>query len=567
MTQKILSIMIVIFISFPITIYIVVYKQKPGHLYDLSILLENSSKNDQSTQESRQIQNKKIFIEEFLNEDLVYSIALDSSANILVTGSCYRKETDLDVYVSKFSSNGDFSWTTYLDGRFNDIGTDIAVDNKDNIIIAGVTWSTDFNTTPGAIRRPPQISSESNLFVTKFEPSGTMMWSTCLGGSGYDSGITSLAIDSQNNLIIVGSVDSGSYDFNISSDCYDPQPNGDDDVFVTKINENGSLIWSTYLGGSSVDYPTHPLVVFPEQLNEIDVVIDSNDNIIISSSTESDDFPTTENAFNRTYGGGGDIFLSKFNSTGFPLWSTFVGGSRMENGHSVTVDNNDHILITGGTYSPNFPTKNAFSETKNDGYDIFLSKFSSTGSLLWSTYLGGKNDDIGYSVAIDSLNSVYITGRTKSDDYLTTESAYDITFGKGSIFGDAFLTKLTTSGEVVWSTYIGGENDDAGAEVIIDNENNLLIVGNTASPDLESYNTPFRFSFGGEKDGFMSKFQSTGEIISLTRALVVTEPNSDPDNDGLNNMKEFRESTDPLDPDTDNDDIEDGIELENGLDP
>ncbi|MFX1283979.1 MAG: SBBP repeat-containing protein [Promethearchaeota archaeon] len=567
MTKNLILIIFRIIIGFSLIIALnplVIHKSRIAQSNNLLIHSVDCCK-DQIIPKFHDFHNKRIFINELLNEDLVYSITTDSLANILVTGSCYRKETDLDVYLTKFSSTGDYLWTRSLNGSSKDIGTDIAVDKKGNIIITGVTYSINFPTTPDAIKGPPRIFYESDPFVTKYSPSGTIMWSTCLGGSAYDSGITSLAVDSHNNIVIVGQVHSD--DINISSDCFDPTYNDGNDVFIAKINENGSLIWCTYLGGSSHDYPIDQLVVYPEQPNEIDVVIDSNDNIIVSSSTESDDFPTTVNAFNRTYGGGGDIFLSKFNTTGFLLWSTFIGGNSIENGHSVTVDTEDNILITGGTYSTNFPTKSAYQATNKGDYDIFLSKFSSTGSLLWSTFLGGARDDRGHSVVVDNSNEIYITGRTKSNDYPTTESSYDVTFGGGAKLGDAFLTKLTNSGEVVWSTYIGGEDDDAGAEITIDNNNNLIITGNTASENLESYNSSYLYSFGGLKDGFFSKFQSTGEIISLTRALVVTEPSSDPDNDELINKDEFKYLTDPFNPDTDNDTMTDKAEVDAGLEP
>jgi hypothetical protein len=527
-----------------------------------TILQENSCTN-QTIQQMPLIQYKKLNNDEYLNKDVVYSVTTDSSTNIVVTGSFYNSETNSsDTYLSKFSSQGDWLWSQYLIGDSIDYGTDVAVDNQDNIIIVGTTFSTDFPIKSSMIKNN---SLGNDIFIAKFSSSGMKMWCTLLGGIASEAGITSLAIDSQDNLIVVGLTDSA--DFQIIDAEY-ASFNGEVDTFIAKINENGSLIWSTYLGGSALEGGEGNLYLYtPEHSIRNDVIVDSKDDIIVSSVTESTDFPTLE-AYQANHGGGRDIFLSKFNSTGSPLWSTYLGGNNTEYGASLTVDHNDQIIVAGGTSSINFPTLEAYQANYNGGIDSFLSKFSTTGELLWSTFLGGKREDRDLSVAADIENSIYVTGFTKSDDYITTEGAFEDTFSGGSELGDTFVTKFSASGHLVWSTFIGGENNEAGTEITIDNENHLIIAGNTDSEGLEPINVSYPYSFGGPVDGFMATFRTTGEVIWITRALIVTEPNSDQsDEDGLTNLEEFQYQTDPLDPDTDRDSMEDGGEITVGLDP
>jgi hypothetical protein len=560
---------LVVILSFSVIIDCKTFEHSPNKYNRLNILEQNPP----NTQKKIPFLKSRLGCAEDTNEDLVYSITTDQSGNIFVTGSVYQEATGSDVYLSMFSSNGNWLWSEYLSGNQKDYGTDIILDNQANIIVAGQTTSNDFNTTEGAIKESPRLWNDYDAFITKFSPTRSILWSTYLGGDNDEIGICSLDVDSQDNIIIAGRTESTDFPtLNAFNSSYN---GGQSDLFVAKINSTGSLVWSTYLGGSSYEYGIYKLI-YDDYLspNEIDIIVDNEDNVIVTSTTRSEDFPVTYNAYQSQHAGpsgtgtteiGGDLFVSKISSNGSKLlWSTFLGGDGDELGHSLFVDTDDNVIVTGKTSSTNFPVFNAYQPNSGGAGDLFLTKFSSSGILLWSTYFGGNRDDRGYSTAIDSMDNIIVTGRTVSENFPVND-AYMMS-GSGGVWGDAFLSKFTPTGNLVWSTYFGGTGEDDGVEISIDNQDNIIMSGNTDSTDFPIKNA-YQYSFGGLKDAYLSKFNSSGGLCWSTRALIATEPNSDPDNDELMNIKEFQYLLDPFNPDTDNDNMNDGGEVILGLDP
>ncbi|MFW9917764.1 MAG: SBBP repeat-containing protein [Candidatus Thorarchaeota archaeon] len=500
------------------------------------------------------------------NEDRVYSVAADDSANIMVAGTSFHNSSGYDGYISKFNSSGALLWSGHLNGSELDYATDVAVDQEGNIVVAGITRSSDFPTTAGAIKYGADVG-DHDLFITKFDATGVILWSTLLGGAEAEFGISSLAIDSLGNILITGRTTS--MDFPTKS-AYDQVYNDGIDVFLAKISPVGSLIWSTFLGGANNDYSQGDQIeqTIYIDTNEIDVAIDLEDNVIITSATDfSRPFPITDFQLWPTYGSD-DIFLSKFSSSGALQWSIGFGGNNTEYGHSVAVDNEGNIIVTGKTLAADFPIKNVIHDSYaayHGAGDIFLSKFTAMGILSWSMLVGGSNDDRGHSVAVDSTNNIFLTGQTKSHDF-PVPNGHDETFGGGISEGDAFLAKFSSAGDPLWSTYLGGGDDDNGAEVTVGAQNEILIVGNTNSSDFPTLNQ-FPYSFGGPHDGFLAKYDSTGAPLWSTRTLVVTAADTDPDADGLNNFEEFQNGINPYSNDTDDDQMLDYWEVRNGLDP
>ena len=203
------------------------------------------------------------------------------------------------------------------------------------------------------------------------------------------------------------------------------------DAFVSKLNSGlTGLLASTFLGGSSDDYG-------------YSLTLDINGNVYVTGYTRSTDFPTTGGAYDTSWNGSSDVFVSKLDSglTGL-LASTFLGGSGYDFGYSLTLDTSGNVYVTGMTRSTDFPTTSgAYDTTWNGGtYDVFVSKLDGgLTSLLASTFLGGSYDDFGYFLTLDTSGNVYATGMTRSTDFPTTSGAYDTSLG-GS--GDVFISKL-----------------------------------------------------------------------------------------------------------------------------
>lgn len=251
------------------------------------------------------------------------------------------------------------------------------------------------------------------------------------------------------------------------------------DAFVSKLNPTGSdLIYSTYLGGSG------------DWNMGWGIAIDGSGNVYVTGRTNSSDFPTTPGAWDTSFNGGDDVFVTKLNPKGSRLvYSTYLGGNSWEpygtadyGNDNIVVDSSGCAYVTGTTQSSNFPTTpDAWDTSYNGGdSDIFLTKFNPKGSkLVYSTFLGGIGDDGSYGIKVDSSEFAYITGYTTSPDFPITPGAWDTNLnGKAN----AFVTKLNTVGTVlVYSTYFSAVS---GVGIAIDAAGDSYIAGVLLGPEL-----------------------------------------------------------------------------------
>lgn len=228
----------------------------------------------------------------------------------------------------------------------------------------------------------------------------------------------------------------------------------------TKINPAGSsLVYSTYLSGNS-------------NASGEAITIDNSGSAYITGVALSG-LPTTIGAYQTTSGGNGDAFVIKLNMMGSDLvYGTYLGGNAGCHGRGIAVDNDGNAYIVGYVYSPDFPTTvGAYQTTLGGGFDAFVVKLNTVGSrLVYSTYLGGSNNEAGRGIAIDSNNNAYVTGDTNSTNFPITNGAYQTSFGSSDSFtSDGFMIKLNATGNIlVYSTYLGGSSDDQGFGIAMD---------------------------------------------------------------------------------------------------
>ncbi len=266
-----------------------------------------------------------------------------------------------------------------------------------------------------------------------------------------------------------------------------------------------TLVYSTYLGGSGGD-------------GGVGIAVDAQGNAYITGVTDSTNFPT-KNPLQATNGGGGgnrDAFVTKLNAAGDALvYSTYLGGSGDDVGSSIAVDAQGNAYITGYTSSTNFPTKNPFQATIGGAHDAFVTKLNATGdALVYSTYLGGRDGDFGYGIAVDTQGNADITGYTTSTNF-PTKNPFQATFGGG----DAFVTKLNAAGDaLVYSTYIGGSGNDEGYGIAVDAQGNAYITGYTKSTNFPTKN-PLQATFGGNQDAFVTKLNAAGDALLYSTYL------------------------------------------------
>lgn len=356
------------------------------------------------------------------------------------------------------------SYNSYYGGNEADEARSIALDNDDNFYIFGYTLSTDLPTSSNSFQ--DSLKGSYDAFIAKFDSSGNHIWSTYIGGSNVDIA-SSIKITLDNHLILVGY--SNSPDFPTTTGAFQTSNAGQYDVFIIKIDTSGQIIWSTLFGGMGGELG-------------IDASIDINNNIIVGGQTNSSNFPYTAGAFQPLPLGGNDAFVAKFNPSGQLLWATCYGGTSTEDAHAITSDYENNVIITGMSNSNDLAVSTNALQTFNNGFfDIYIAKFSATGNFIWGTYFGGTNYDDVYGIHCDSLNNLYLAGRTASIDFETTANAFQTTKNNGI---DACIFKLNSFGNLIWSTYLGGDDDDFADRIYIDKNNNVTTLINTISDTL-----------------------------------------------------------------------------------
>jgi hypothetical protein len=393
------------------------------------------------------------------------------------------------------------SYSTYLGGSANDVGFGIAVDAAGNAYITGQTSSANF---PTSAAFDTTLAGTIDAFVTKLNPDGSaLVYSTYLGGGGIDIG-RGIAADAAGNAYVTGQTSSGTFPTTASP--FQPALAGGSDAFVTKLNPDGSaLVYSTFLGGVAGDIGRG-------------IALDAAGNAYVTGDTASSaDFPTTAGAFDQIFNGGSnDAFVTKLNPDGSALvYSTFLGGSTSDASSGIAVDASGNAYVTGNTASSaDFPTTTgAFDQIFNGGSnDAFVTKLNPAGTapLVYSTFLGGGNDDLGIGIAVDATGNAYMTGYTLSADFPTTAGVFDGTLGG---FTDAFITKLNPAGTaLVYSTYLGGGDDDLGIGIAVDATGNAYMTGDTFSSDFPTA-SPVQEVFGGIDDAFVTKLNPDGSAL------------------------------------------------------
>lgn len=394
----------------------------------------------------------------------------------------------MDVFVTKWDQNGNLIYSTFLGGKSRDKGLSIALDNNDNIYITGLTTSSDFPVTSNGYDQ--SYNGFDDIFVSILNNTGSsLIYSTFIGGSDWDNAY-SLVIDEKLNMFLTGRT--SSKDFPTTSTAYDQAYNGDNDAFVIKLNTS-FLQFSTFLGGSARDAGSC-------------IAIDKSGNIYVTGTTK-ENFPTSSGAFDETYNGNDDVFITKMNASGTSIiYSTYLGGSNIEEVLSLKVDENGNPYLTGSTSSPDFPAqKGSFDISFNEGVsDAFVCKIDHTGSnLVYSTFLGGNKEDVGISLTFDAAGNTYVTGYTSSENFPVTKKILDKTYN-GKF--DGFIVKLNPPGNsLAYSFFIGGDGDDTGDQITIDAQGLIYVTDYTESSNFPVSSNAYSKSPQGKKDAFILK--------------------------------------------------------------
>jgi hypothetical protein len=397
-------------------------------------------------------------------------------------------------------------YSTYLGGSGSDKVLAIAADSAGNTWVTGLTQSIDFPVT-NAIA--PLKHGASDVFVAKINATGTaLVYSTYLGGANIDAAL-GIARDAAGNAYVTGY--SASPDFPVTANVRQPALNGSAyDAFVAKLGANGSLVYSTFLGGTNVDMANA-------------IAVDASGNAYVTGFTCSSDFPTA-NPFQSQLAGAPtgcfaaqDAFVFKLTADATALvYSTFFGGGAKDEAKAIAVDTQGRASITGSTSSNDFPTAGVQVSGYQGQSDVFVSRFTASGGLDYSTYFAGTDQDEGLGIATDSAGAFYVTGMTRSIDFPTVNAFQTNLHG----IQDAFVFKLLVqtglrgSATIAYSSYLGGRYDDTGHAIAIDS-GYAYLTGETRSLDFPLH-SPTQPMMKGPSDAFVSRIASTGALAYST---------------------------------------------------
>ncbi len=453
-------------------------------------------------------------------------------------------------------------YSTYLGGSNSDELEDIASDGSGGVYVVGLTLSSDFPTTAGAL--DPTFNTYNDVFISHLNSTGSaLLFSTYLGGVWNDCGY-GITVSAANNIYITGTTESNL--FPTTTGAYDQTYNGTGDIFVSKLNSTGNaLLFSTFVGGNSSETPTdiycspaEAITVsgyssssnFP-MMNSYDDTfngggsdgilfrlinngatlinstyiggsgfdaIDGIDNknettfggsMFACGRTTSTDFPTTTDGYDRSYNGGtSDGFAFQFNNNYNLVYGTYIGGSSLDYCSAISADGTGGAYLTGSTTSSNFPTTMFSTDrTYNGDYDSYLISLGMGNGvgLQYGTYLGGSNLDMGEELYSDHHYGVTVVGSTSSTDFPTTENAYDRSQNGGS---DIFVTRIgNVSGNFTYSysSFLGGSADDQARAIAYDGTGGIIVAGKTNGALFPTSTGALDPSWNGNYDGVVAR--------------------------------------------------------------
>ncbi|MGD0855571.1 MAG: SBBP repeat-containing protein [Dehalococcoidia bacterium] len=367
------------------------------------------------------------------------------------------------------------TWTTTLPGNEN-VGISIAVDSSGNVYIGGYS-----HTTWGTPVRAYYADDNADVFVAKLNSNGVLQWNTFLGGAGDDEKGT-IALDSSGNIYIAGQSHNSWQGDSAPVRAFTISPDGMD-VFAAKLNNNGVLQWNTFLGGSGNDECGG-------------IAVDTSGYIYVagtSDATWQGDNPPRQ-AFTA---GNQDAFAAKLNNNGALQWNTFLGGSDYTHGSAIAVDSTGNIYIAGDSNASWGSPLRAYKA----GNDAFAARLNNNGDLQWNTFLGGSLNDYSSSIATDTGGNVYIAGDSEAS-WGSPLRAHNT--GSNP---DAFAAKLNSSGALVWNTFLGGSDGNAGNGIAVNSSGNIYVTGYSTS----TWGSPV-WAYTASMDVLLAKLNNNGAL-------------------------------------------------------
>lgn len=426
-----------------------------------------------------------------------------------VPSSYQLQENTLSFQIGEYNSNKDLIidpylvWSTYLGGSMGDVGTALATDAHHHLYVLGHTTSNNFPKSTGA--HQDTLTGNSDLFISKFDTLGQLVWSTYFGGLKQEES-NDISVSAAGDVYVLATTNSGA-SIPVSNGVHQKNHGGESDAFLIRLSTLGQLKWASYLGGTKNDMGTGLQVS------------SSGTHIYVTGYTESNDFYTSVNAHQKSLKDSTDGFVTQFDNSGKVVWSTYLGGSRQDVLNDLCLGPLGRVYVTGTTSSKNFPIQGkAHQDTLGGKLDAIVARLSAKGVLEWSTFFGNTENETGVGIVVTDRSQVCITGDTESKNLLIG-STYEVidTFSDGGT--DIFLAGFKPFGPLAWARFYGGTKADHAASIAW-YHTALVISGNTKSDDLymDNYGEGIlRLRKRNGADGFMLNVDtSLAGIINTT---------------------------------------------------
>jgi hypothetical protein len=451
--------------------------------------------------------------------DQGYSLALDGSGNVFVTGIFYGTADfdpgsstvnlvsggNLDVFVAKYDASGSYVWANRIGASGNDYGTSLVLDGSNVVVTGYFSGTVDFD--PSSTATANLTSAGSNdMFVAKYDASGNYLWAKGMGGTDNDQGL-SLALDGSGNVLVTGKF-SGTADFDPSAGTANlVAGTGTNNGFISSYTiASGTYNSALLLGGYTLATSV--------QSNAI--VKDDKGNIYLTGyfGGTVDFDPSSTATANLTSAGGNDIFIAKYDASGNYAWAKGMGGTSTDVGNSLALDNSGNVFVTGSFFStadfdPSSSTANLVSA---GAANVFLAKYDASGNYVWAKRLGGTFFDAANSLTLDGSGSVYVTG------FFSNTVDFDPSSGTANLVSagnfDIFVSKYDASGNYIWAKGMGGTGADRGHSLALDGSGNLFVTGYfNSTADFDPSSSTANLVSAGSDDIFVAKYDASGNYV------------------------------------------------------
>jgi hypothetical protein len=382
-----------------------------------------------------------------------YVVCHFNSTNAVVGGVILTNTGGYDTYLVKYNSSGQAQWVKQFLGSSTDLGLAVAVDSTGSAYFVGSFYSPVLSIDGFSVTNSTG-TSDSDVFIAKFDSNGVVQWLRSFGGNGIDTAYD-VAVDHNDNVLVAGLFFSTSITF----DSFTLKNDGDSDIFLAKFNSAGQALWASQAGGTGAD------TVYR-------MTMDASNNCYLTGYYHGT--ATFSSTSLKSAGGGFDVYVAKYNSSGNAVWAVGGGGSGIDEGFGIAQDAAGNSFITG-YFASSSATFGAQVIHTAGGNDIFTVKLSPSGSFLWARSAGGAGDDRGKAIAVDAQGNAYVAG------YFSGTA----TFGNITLTStggdDLCIIKYDPNGNVQWVIPAAGPSDDTANAITLDPHGHLYISGSCST--------------------------------------------------------------------------------------